>query len=203
VAIRLLETLLIQESLFAKAVHFDELEESWKTKLPHLRSGVAGGQWVYGPMPQVRHDRRAGLGIDSEAGTRRLASLSRDSQRREIGGQMSRRRRQAVELTSDRRVSNRLPIERDVSYKVLGSRQTIRHSGLGKTLNMSSRGVLFTTESGLPAGAHVELAISWPAKLHDAIRLKLVAKGVLVRSDENQAAISIHSYEFRTHGLSL
>src|SRR5579864_2930741 len=155
-------------------------------------------------MPQVRHDRRTGLGIDSEAGPRRPSSLSRNSQRPgKIGGQMPKRRRQAVEITSDRRVSNRLPIERDVSYKVLGSRQTIRHTGSGKTLNMSSRGVLFTTESGLPAGAHVELAISWPAKLHDAIRLKLVAKGILVRSDDNQAAISIHSYEFRTHGLSL
>lgn len=116
---------------------------------------------------------------------------------------MSRRRRQPVEISSDRRGSHRLPIERDVSYKVLGSKQSIRHAGLGKTLNMSSRGVLFTTESGLPAGANVELAISWPAKLHDAIRLKLVTKGILVRSDANQAAISIHSYEFRTHGLNL
>ena len=61
VAIRLLETLLIRESLLAKAVHFDELEDSWKTNLPHLRSGVRGGRRIYGPMPQVRHDRRAGF----------------------------------------------------------------------------------------------------------------------------------------------
>jgi c-di-GMP-binding flagellar brake protein YcgR len=117
---------------------------------------------------------------------------------------MSNRGVQAAEPnTTDRRVSNRLPIEREVRYQVLGGKQAARQTGSGKTLNMSSGGVLFTTESGLPEGAHVELAISWPAKLDDATRLKLVAKGVLIRSADNQAAISIQSYEFKTHGLRL
>jgi hypothetical protein len=116
---------------------------------------------------------------------------------------MSNRGVQLAEPTTDRRVSNRLPIEREVRYKVLGGKKAVRGTGLGKTLNMSSGGILFTTESGLPEGALVEIAISWPALLNDATRLKLVAKGVLVRSDEKHAAISIQSYEFKTHGLSL
>jgi c-di-GMP-binding flagellar brake protein YcgR len=116
---------------------------------------------------------------------------------------MSNRGLLAAEPNTERRVSNRLPIEREVRYKVLGGKQTARRTGSGKTVNMSSGGVLFTTESGLPEGARMEIAISWPAKLDDATRLKLVAKGVLIRSDEKQAAISIQSYEFKTHGLSL
>ena len=108
-----------------------------------------------------------------------------------------------AEPATDRRVSNRLPIEREVRYKVIGGKQTVRPMGLGKTLNMSSGGVLFTTESGLPEGARVEIAVSWPAQLNGATPLKLVATGVLVRSDERQAAISIQSYEFKTRGLSL
>jgi hypothetical protein len=115
---------------------------------------------------------------------------------------MSNRRVQRVQSGTDRRVSNRLPIEREVRYKVLG-KQTVRHTGSGKTLNMSSSGVLFTTESGLPEGARVEIAVSWPAQLDDATALKLVAIGVLVRSNESQAAISIQRYEFKTRGLSL
>ena len=115
---------------------------------------------------------------------------------------MSNRRAQPVESSTDRRVSNRLPIEREVRYKVLG-KQTVRPTGSGMTLNMSSSGVLFTTESGLPEGARVEIAVSWPAQLDGATALKLVAIGVLVRSNEKQAAISIQRYEFKTRGLSL
>jgi hypothetical protein len=115
---------------------------------------------------------------------------------------MSNRGLQPIEPATDRRVSNRLPIEREVRYKVLG-KQKVACTGSGKTVNMSSRGVLFTTESGLPEGARVEIAVSWPAQLNGATPLKLVATGVLVRSDERQAAISIQSYEFKTRGLSL
>jgi len=68
---------------------------------------------------------------------------------------------------------------------------------------MSSGGVLFTTESGLREGERIELAVSWPAKLDDRIPLKLVAIGVLVRTQETQAAMSIEKYEFKTQGIDL
>src|SRR5262249_38688328 len=102
----------------------------------------------------------------------------------------------------DRRASNRLPIERDVKYRVLGGKRTVKQVGSGKTVNMSSGGVLFTTESALPEGERVELAVSWPAQLNDTLPLKLVAVGRLVRTDETQAAISIERYEFKTRGSS-
>jgi len=93
-----------------------------------------------------------------------------------------------------------MPIEREVRYKVLGGKKTIKQTGLGKTLNMSSGGVLFTTETPLPAGERVELAVSWPAQLNDVLPLKLVAMGRLVRAEEGQAAISVERYEFKTRG---
>ena len=103
---------------------------------------------------------------------------------------MSNRIIRRAEATDDRRTSNRLPIEREVRYKVLGGRKTIKQTGMGKTVNMSSGGVLFTTETALPEGERVELAVSWPAQLNDTLPLKLVAMGRLVRADETQAAIS-------------
>jgi hypothetical protein len=93
-----------------------------------------------------------------------------------------------------------MPIERDVRYKVLGGKKTIKQAGLGKTLNMSSGGVLFTTETPLPEGERVELAVSWPAQLNDTLPLKLVAMGRLVRAGDSQAAICVERYEFKTRG---
>jgi hypothetical protein len=92
-----------------------------------------------------------------------------------------------------------MPIEREVRYKVLGGKKSIKQVGLGKTLNMSSGGVLFTTETPLPAGERVELAVSWPAQLNHVL-LKLVAIGRMVRTDESQAVISVERYEFKTRG---
>ena len=113
---------------------------------------------------------------------------------------MSNRILRRAEATDDRRTSNRMPIEREVRYKVLGGKKTVKQTGTGKTLNMSSGGVLFTTESELPEGERVELAVSWPAQLNDSLPLKLVAMGRLVRTEETQAAISIERYEFKTRG---
>ena len=115
---------------------------------------------------------------------------------------MSNRILRRAEATDDRRTSNRLPIEREVRYKVLGGKKAVKQTGLGKTLNMSSGGVLFTTESPLPEGERVEVAIAWPAQLNDTLPLKLVAMGRLVRAEDSQAALAIERYEFKTRGAN-
>ncbi len=114
---------------------------------------------------------------------------------------MSNRITRRTETADDRRVTNRMPIERDVRYKVLvGKKSEAQTTGVGKTLNMSSGGVLFTTETALPEGGRVELNVSWPVQLNDNLPLKLVAMGRLVRSEDAQAAIAIEKYEFKTRG---
>jgi hypothetical protein len=100
----------------------------------------------------------------------------------------------------ERRSCDRFPIEREVKYKIFGSQKNVIGIGLGRSLNISSSGVLFTTESNLPAGQRVELAVSWPALLNDVLPLKLVASGRLVRSQGRQAAMAIDRYEFKTRG---
>jgi hypothetical protein len=54
----------------------------------------------------------------------------------------------------DRRAADRFPIEREVRYKVL-NRKNADEVGLGKTVNMSSGGVLFTTDQYFAAGTAV------------------------------------------------
>lgn len=98
---------------------------------------------------------------------------------------------------SDRRHSDRFPIEREVRYRVL-SKRSADESGEGKTVNMSSSGVLFTTKHMLLPGRRVEISVSWPAQLNNKCALKLVARGRVVRFEDGRAAIEIQQYEFRT-----
>jgi hypothetical protein len=107
-------------------------------------------------------------------------------------------RKQSLTLETDRRKSKRLPIEREARYKTLGDQNDL--CGSGMTINMSARGVLFTTEEALSVSQYIELAVSWPAKLHGAVPMQLVAFGPVVRAEETQAVITIERYEFKTCG---
>ena len=98
---------------------------------------------------------------------------------------------------SDRRGTGRMDIEQDVRYRVLSKKDAQLESS-GKTVNMSSSGVLFTTEQILPPGRRVELSINWPAQLDHKCALKLVARGRVVRFEGRRAALEIMQHEFRT-----
>jgi hypothetical protein len=71
-------------------------------------------------------------------------------------------------------------------------------SGSGRTLDMSSSGILFSTEHRLHLGRLVEVAVNWPARLGGTCPLKFVAVGRVVRSEPHRAALKIERYEFRT-----
>ena len=103
-----------------------------------------------------------------------------------------------VKPTVERRSSGRFPIERDVRYKIIEGKTIIL--GTGKTIDISSSGVRFTTEQPLKEGKRLELSVSWPAQLNNNCPLKLVALGRVVRCDGNVASLAIEKYEFRTQG---
>ena len=92
-------------------------------------------------------------------------------------------------------------MERDLHYKVL-DRRGAGEAGIGKTIDMSSNGVLFTTDGHVLGGKLVEVAISWPAQLNHAVPLKFVTRGRVVRSKQGVAAIAIQHSEFRTQRRS-
>ena len=99
-------------------------------------------------------------------------------------------------LQSDRRSSRRYPIRLDVVFKLRrGSRFVQR--GTGQTLNLSSRGVLFQSESELPLGARIELCIAWPVLLNEEAALNLFVTGQKVRGEGAISAIRIIRYVFR------
>jgi hypothetical protein len=103
------------------------------------------------------------------------------------------------EDNNDRRSKRRFHIEQTVRYKLLyGSRVT--ECGTGRTLNISSSGLWFTSQSVLGPGLPVEVSMSWPARLNDVCPMKLMIYGCVVRSDPSGTALAIERYEFRTQG---
>lgn len=98
----------------------------------------------------------------------------------------------------ERRTSRRFPIEQEVSYRVLDHKAIVPESGVGRTFDISSGGVLFATERRLRSGKRVELSVNWPAVLEGGCLLKFVVVGRIVRVEDARASITIEQYEFRT-----
>jgi len=99
----------------------------------------------------------------------------------------------------ERRTKRRFLIDQEVRYKMLYG-QRIAESGVGRTVNISSSGVWFTTENMLTCGMPIELSMTWPVLLNDVCPMKLMIYGCVVRSNERGAAVAIERYEFRTQG---
>ena len=99
----------------------------------------------------------------------------------------------------ERRMKRRFQIEQEVRYKMLYG-QRIAETGVGRSLNISSGGVWFSTETMLTAGMPVELSMNWPVLLNDSCPMKLMIYGCVIRSTERGAAVAIERYEFRTQG---
>lgn len=95
----------------------------------------------------------------------------------------------------ERRLHARYPIASAIQYKLVTSGEKI---GVGKTLNVSSGGVLFEATDALPARSQVEVVIDWPVQREGAGTLKLVMHGLVIRSNSKLVAAQVSRYEFRT-----
>jgi hypothetical protein len=100
----------------------------------------------------------------------------------------------------DRRLSARYPILLELQYKLVRNRRVERH-GSGRTLNMSSGGVLFEVDKLLPPDGLIELSMNWPLMLDGVCTLKLVMRGRILRGDAKTTAIKAEYHEFRTAGV--
>jgi hypothetical protein len=89
------------------------------------------------------------------------------------------------------------PFAADLAYKLVGV-GGIFIEGRGRSVNMSSSGILIATETALPLGALIEVQIAWPAKLDDNVSVNLHVRGRTLRSNENHTAVAITGYAFRT-----
>ena len=103
------------------------------------------------------------------------------------------------DVVTDRRSHPRYPIELDLRYKALRGRRILKE-GLGKTRDISTKGLLFRVDQPLPKGATVEVSLDWPLRLDGLCPLQVKITGEVLRNAESGTAIYIRRYEFRTRG---
>ena len=96
----------------------------------------------------------------------------------------------------ERRSGCRYPIHVDLAYTLRRGDKPLK-SGTGRTVDLSSRGVLFESESTLPAGNKIEISIAWPALLHNETALNLFVVGQIVRGSGSFTAVRFERYIFR------
>jgi hypothetical protein len=95
----------------------------------------------------------------------------------------------------ERRRRTRFPIELSVRYAA-GVRQQL--AGAGRTVNISSRGVLITSAHELSPDTSITVTIEWPILINDVCPLALHIRGTVVRSKGGLVAVRIAAHEMRT-----
>ena len=98
----------------------------------------------------------------------------------------------------DRRAGIRFPIEMDLNYRV---GPNLAEWVPGRTINISSSGILVRTGSAPVQGSKVHMALAWPQLLDGRVPLRLVVQGRVVRAEGGQAAVTFQRFEFRTAGV--
>jgi hypothetical protein len=89
----------------------------------------------------------------------------------------------------ERRASRRFSLERTISYRAVGY-GPVGESGIGRTVNISSGGILIVTDRPLSPGMRLEIEVDWPGMAADGGSLKLSIQGQIVRSKKNDVALA-------------
>jgi hypothetical protein len=98
----------------------------------------------------------------------------------------------------ERRSRVRFPFELRVQFRSLAP--GYRPWGTGRLSNMSSGGLLVSSQHEMVIGTLVELNIDWPTRLDGRLPLQLVAAGTVTRCDPFQFAVVLERYHFRLAG---
>lgn len=100
-------------------------------------------------------------------------------------------------MHGDQRTANRYNLQLDLSYRVFLKAGWVGLSGTGRTVNISTRGILFRCSAVLVPGMSIELVLRWPVLLESIHRLELVARGKICRSTEEGTAVRVMYLELR------
>lgn len=98
----------------------------------------------------------------------------------------------------ERRENQRYPVNLKVRYRTLGEPPEI--TGFGRTIDVSSGGMLVACPHGVQAGVKLQVTLEWPIALEGTIPLQLVVHGKVVRHEESRFALVFSRYQFRTKG---
>jgi hypothetical protein len=92
----------------------------------------------------------------------------------------------------ERRSRARFPITLPIQYRCRRFHEP--RVGCGRSVNISSRGMLFTAEHKFAPGDRLELILEWPIA---GVDLQLYVVGKVVRANGYQVGLRIDRYKFR------
>jgi PilZ domain-containing protein len=99
-------------------------------------------------------------------------------------------------MSDERRSKLRYPLDLAVRYQSIGPSRAL--AGVGRTLNLSSSGLLLESCDEVPTGARLRVTIEWPSLLNGTTPLQLVTVGRVVRQDNCNFAVVFEHYQFKT-----
>ena len=97
----------------------------------------------------------------------------------------------------ERRSAARFQVELSIQYSLV-HRGKVLAAGRGKTVNVSSTGMLFRPDARLLDAREIHLTVEWPASRGRGIPVRLFMIGKVVRKQGEQTAVKLLRYEFRT-----
>jgi hypothetical protein len=77
------------------------------------------------------------------------------------------------------------------------ARGAVIGTGRGKTVDISSRGILFEAERTLPPQRIIQLSIDWPVSRDAGGTMELYVAGRTVRRRGRRTALAMERHEFR------
>jgi PilZ domain len=98
----------------------------------------------------------------------------------------------------ERRSKRRYPLELNLRYRSVSNRMGI--AGTGRTVNVSSAGLLVAASHDLLEGIRLQVMVEWPWLLDQSTPLQLVAESRVVRTGNTEFAVELLRYQFRTTG---
>lgn len=98
---------------------------------------------------------------------------------------------------AERRTSIRFPLQLELRFRNEEKSALWR---AGRTVNISSSGLLFVADAELNPGSRVCLSVDWPAILDKKAALRLIIHGRVIRVFEDRVAVAVQRSEFRTAG---
>jgi hypothetical protein len=95
----------------------------------------------------------------------------------------------------NRRAAKRYGLDLHFEYLLFGRDGSVQE-GWGRTLNMSSGGLMVAPHQPICKGRTIEITVQLPAQVKDARGARLVLLGHVLRSDDTRAAIRILRHGF-------
>lgn len=97
----------------------------------------------------------------------------------------------------ERRLTQRFPLSLDLKFDRLWP-EDCKPDGTGRTIDISSKGLLFTSDTPLCVGSWLAVMVDWPSSAIDGA-ITLAARARVVRCAGGRVGAVLNWHEFRRH----